>query len=53
MNDLSDFQKRRGERPQLDLSALDFNQIRRVMRWGLVFLALILVWKTLTWAGTF
>ncbi|MEK6253655.1 MAG: UPF0182 family protein, partial [Gemmatimonadales bacterium] len=53
MNDLSDFQRRRGERPQIDLSALDFNQIRRVLRWGLVVLALILVWTGLRWLGTF
>lgn len=53
MNDLSDFQRRRGERPQIDLAALDFNQIRRVMRWGLLLLALILVWTGLRWAGTF
>ncbi len=53
MNDLSDFQRRRGERAQIDLGALDFDQIRRVMRWGLVILALILVWTGLRWAGTF
>ena len=53
MNDLSDFQRRRGERPQIDLGALDFNQIRRVMRWGLLVLALILVWTGVRWAGTF
>lgn len=53
MNDLSDFQRRRGERPQIDLGALDFNQIRRVMRWGLLLLALILVWTGVRWAGTF
>jgi uncharacterized membrane protein (UPF0182 family) len=53
MNDLSDFQRRRGERPQIDLAALDFNQMRRVMRWGLLVLALILVWTGLRWAGTF
>ena len=53
MNDLSDFQRRRGERAQIDLGALDFDQIRRVMRLGLVILALILVWTGLRWAGTF
>lgn len=53
MNDLSDFQRRRGERPQIDLRALDFDQLRRVMRYGLLGLALILVWTGLRWAGTF
>ena len=53
MNDLSDFQRRQGERAQIDLAALDFDKIRRVMRWGLVILALILVWTGLRWAGSF
>ena len=53
MNDISDFQRRRGEQPQFDLSALDFNQIRRVLRWALVFVAVILVWTGLRWLGTF
>jgi hypothetical protein len=53
MNDLSDFQRRRGEPGKIDLSALDFDQIRRMMRWGLVVLGLILVWTGLRWLGTF
>lgn len=53
MNDLLDFHKSRGEPGRIDLSALDFDQIRRMMRWGLVVLGLILVWTGLRWLGTF
>ncbi len=53
MNDLLDFHKSRGEPGRIDLSALDFDQVRRMMRWGLVVLGLILVWTGLRWLGTF
>ncbi len=53
MNDLSDFQRRRGGPAKIDLSVLDVDLMRRVLRWGLVLLALVAVWTGLNWLGSF
>jgi len=53
MNDLSDFQRRRGEAEKIDLSSVDVDRIRQLMRWGFWVLALILVWAGLSWSRGF
>ncbi|MGH7540892.1 MAG: UPF0182 family protein, partial [Gemmatimonadota bacterium] len=53
MNDLSDFQRRRARQGKIDLRSLDLGRIRRVARWGLWLLALVLAWKALRWSATF
>lgn len=53
MTDFSDFQGRQRPLEKIDLGALDFGRIRRIMRWGLLLLALILVVAGLNWAQKF
>ncbi|MDT8436279.1 MAG: UPF0182 family protein [Gemmatimonadota bacterium] len=53
MNDLSDFRKRMGAQGKVDLSGLDFDVLRRMTRWGLLALAIIVAWNVLGWSKTF
>jgi uncharacterized membrane protein (UPF0182 family) len=53
MSDFSDFEGRGRLLEKIDLGDLDLGRIRRVMRWGLWLLGLILVWTGLNWAQTF
>jgi hypothetical protein len=53
MNDLSDFQRRRAGQQGVDLRAIDWDATRKVFRWGLVILALIILWNVARRLGTF
>jgi uncharacterized protein len=53
MNDLSDFQRRRSASGRIDLGTVDVDRIRRMMRWGLWALGLIVVLRGLNWSRGF
>ena len=53
MNDLSDFQRRRAGQQGVDLRAIDWDAMRKVFRWGLVILALIILWNVARRLGMF
>ncbi|MFQ5890844.1 MAG: UPF0182 family protein [Gemmatimonadota bacterium] len=53
MNDLPDFQRRKGASDKIDLGSVDVDRIRQLMRWGLWVLGLILVWAGLNWSRGF
>jgi hypothetical protein len=48
MNDLSDFQRRRAGQQGIDFKAIDWGAVRKLLRWGLVIVALIVLWNVLT-----
>jgi len=53
MTDISDFGKGQGPLDKIDLGDIDLDRIRRLMRWGLVALVLVLALTGLNWARTF
>jgi uncharacterized membrane protein (UPF0182 family) len=53
MNDLFDFQRRQAGQQGVDLRAIDWDAMRKVFRWGLVVLALIILWNVARRLGTF
>ncbi|HSM09033.1 MAG TPA: UPF0182 family protein [Gemmatimonadota bacterium] len=53
MSDLIDFQGRQERPGRIDFGALDFDRVRRMLRWGFWLLGLLLVWTLLNWAGEF
>jgi len=48
MNDLSDFQRRRAGQQGIDFGAIDWDSMRKLFRWGLVVVALIILWNVLS-----
>jgi uncharacterized membrane protein (UPF0182 family) len=48
MNDLSDFQRRRAGQQGIDFRAIDWDSMRKLFRWGLVIVGLIILWNVLS-----
>ncbi len=53
MNDLEHFRRRQGASDKIDLGSIDGDRIRRMMRWALWVVGLILLWAGVSWSRGF